>query len=537
MKLSKKTFVYSIMIAVLMVAFVVGYFVFMLPSLYVDYVMKRNLEDVAAVEREYMESRSYANLTIKNPSAVFSLEIPDEGNQIYVAGKFFKVTVEIRDEELKYLLDYLRSRMNGGGKAEDAEYPKEGLQESEALRESAWTDGTDILEMVKEKFAGRELFDENYPIAVQMEWKENPGIYQGEYEKFHRTFDDLFIYEAGISDGNYSYTTYTAMAHDGDAYIVTVYPTLTPKMDEITPVVMGSLPMIIAVVFLLVLVSSRFFSRKIVEPVIRLSKYAESAKFADYSQIEAFETKDEDEIAVLGRVIQELYEKLRSSYLKLEEKNHELEEENIRQEVFLRASSHQLKTPISAALLLTEGMMNEVGKYKNVKEYLPQVKSQLLSMRKIVEDILYLNYHAKNMEKEETKIEQLAEEVVKAYAVQIEAGKLQVSILGDAVILSDREMLKKIMDNLFSNAVGYTPEGEKIEIEINEYMLCMKNYGTVIDKDLLPNVFQPFVSSNETGKGKGLGLYVAAYYSRLLGCRVEIENMENGVCARIIFPQ
>ncbi len=95
MKLAKKTFVYSIMIAVLMVAFVVGYFVFMLPSLYVDYVTKSNLKSVAAVHREYMESRSYVDLTVKNPTAVFSLEIPDTGNQIYMAGKFFKLTVEV----------------------------------------------------------------------------------------------------------------------------------------------------------------------------------------------------------------------------------------------------------------------------------------------------------------------------------------------------------------------------------------------------------------------------------------------------------
>lgn len=530
MKLSKKTFVYSIMLAVLMVAFVVGYFVFMLPSLYVDYVMKSNLKSVAAVQKEYMESRSYENLTVKNPSAVFSLEIPDKGNQIYVAGKFFKLTVEVQDEELKSMLDYVRNKMSSGQKMEGAEYP------DEVPSDVAWTDTMEAWEKIEKKFAGKELFDENYPIAVQMEWKENPGLYQGEYEKFHMISNDIFIYEAGISDGNYSYTTYTAMARDGDAYIITVYPTLTPKMDEITPVVIGSLPMIIAVVFLLVLVASRFFSGKIVDPVIRLAGYAQSAKLAGYSQIEPFETKGEDEIALLGKTIQELYEKLRSSYLELEETNRQLEEENIRQEVFLRASSHQLKTPISAALLLTEGMMNEIGKYKNVKEYLPQVKSQLLSMRKIVEDILYLDYHAKNMEKEEIAVGQLVEEVVKAYGVQIEAKELNVSISGTAVIFSDREMLKKIIDNLFSNAAGYTPFGERIVIEVQKQELCIKNYGTVIDEKLLPNVFQPFVSSNETGKGKGLGLYVAAYYSRLLGCKVEIENMENGVCARLLFP-
>lgn len=86
----KKTFVYSMILAVLMVAFVVGYFVFMLPSLYVDYVMKSNLRSVAEVQRGYMESRSYENLTVKNPSAVFTLEVPDTGNEIYAAGKFLR---------------------------------------------------------------------------------------------------------------------------------------------------------------------------------------------------------------------------------------------------------------------------------------------------------------------------------------------------------------------------------------------------------------------------------------------------------------
>ena len=46
MKLSKKTFLYSIILAAGMVALVIVYFVLMLPSLYVDYVMDSNLQSV-----------------------------------------------------------------------------------------------------------------------------------------------------------------------------------------------------------------------------------------------------------------------------------------------------------------------------------------------------------------------------------------------------------------------------------------------------------------------------------------------------------
>ena len=126
---------------------------------------------------------------------------------------------------------------------------------------------------------------------------------------------------------------------------------------------------------------------------------------------DAFLTDSKDEIGILGRNLHELYGKLRENYEELEHKNRLLEEENERQEVFLRASSHQLKTPIAAALLLVEGMMNEVGKYKDTKTYLPEVKKQLLSMRKIVEDILYLNYRAENIQQEKVAVEALAQEL------------------------------------------------------------------------------------------------------------------------------
>ena len=89
MGLSKKTFLYSILLAAVMTVFITGYFVFMLPSLYVSYVMRSNLESVTEIHKGYMEDKSYDNLTVKNPSSTYSLEIPREGNRLFVSGKFF----------------------------------------------------------------------------------------------------------------------------------------------------------------------------------------------------------------------------------------------------------------------------------------------------------------------------------------------------------------------------------------------------------------------------------------------------------------
>lgn len=539
MGLSKKTFLYSMAIAAIMVVFIIGYFVLMLPLLYVDYVKESNFKNVVAIQEGYIESRSYDNLEVKNPSSAYTLEVPYEGTKLYLSGKFFKLTADIKDTELITMLDNLRNRMKGMGEQTFSEEAQshESLEEEEVSEEFGEEEFQEQWDMIKEKFADADLFSGEDFVEVQVEKKESMGEFTEEYMKVHAVSDQVLVYEAGASDGNYGYTTYTALSGTQDAYIITVVPTLTPRMDEIRPVVVGSLPMIIAVTFLLILISSRFFSGKIVNPIIRLAGYAESAKFAKNFDVEAFDGGGEDEIGALGRALQELYEELRDKYLELEQKNNALQEENTRQEVFLRASSHQLKTPISAALLLVEGMINEVGKYKNTKEYLPEVKKQLLSMRKIVEDILYLNYHAGHMQREPVSFKELTEELLKAYMVQLENKKLNLTVTGNGIVQADREMMKKILDNLCSNAAGYTPEGEQITIMLSDSEIQIENSGVTIDEALLPNVFDPFVSSDESRKGKGLGLYVASYYSRLMGFELKIDNIENGVRTRLIFKE
>lgn len=536
MGLSKKTFLYSIILAAIMVAMVLGYFVIMLPALYVDYVMEQNLDSVVEIQKAYMEEGTYDSVDIKNPTSVYTLELPDQGSALYVSGAFFKVTLEVEDEELKAILDQIRgdikqleeNREDGGTLDRENKDGGDGFE---------WEEGSALWSRLREKLAAEEWLKENAPVKIQIQGKGQQRIFAEEYEKIHWISDELMVYEAGVSDKDYGYTTYMAMAHARDGLIVTVMPTMTPRMDEITPVVMGSLPMIVVVVFLIILVSSRFFSGKIVNPVIRLSGYAQSAKLAEHFEVAPFEIDSRDEIGALSREIQELYEKLRGSYLELEGKNHLLEEENTRQEVFLRASAHQLKTPIAAALLLVEGMMDQVGKYKDTQRYLPKVKGQLLSMKKTVEDILYLNYHVDHREQEAVAVERLAEELAAAYALQLEEKQLKVSIRGSGVVSGDRELLKKILDNLFSNAVQYTPRDEEIEVAVSREECRIKNSGAVIEEGLLPNIFDPFISSRGGGNGKGLGLYVASYYSRICGYSLAVENQEDGVLARLRFSE
>ena len=278
MSLSKKTFLYSIVLAVIMVAFVTGYFTLMLPSLYVDYVKRGDLDSAVELQKGYMENRSYDGLTVKNPSAAVSLEIPWEGDAVYAAGKFFSLTVEVRDEELRMFLAQLRKIARGLGSANgygQGEVLPEGEGFSVEEVSAFWTGWGKRL---RDKFALQEENAEQYPVRVQARARQEQGVYREEYTKIHTTNSGVLVCEMGVSDGDYGYTTYFAMSQTDQAFILTILPTMTPRMGEITPIVMESLPMIAAVVFLVILVLAKFFSGRIVNPVIHLADYAENAR-------------------------------------------------------------------------------------------------------------------------------------------------------------------------------------------------------------------------------------------------------------------
>jgi signal transduction histidine kinase len=126
------------------------------------------------------------------------------------------------------------------------------------------------------------------------------------------------------------------------------------------------------------------------------------------------------------------------------------------------------------------------------------------------------------------------EECKNAYHVQIEEKALQLTWEGENVqITSDRELLKKILDNLLSNAIYFTPEGGSIQIRYEKQKLYIINEGVTIEEDLLPHVFEPFVTSVYKNKAHGLGLYVVSYYAKLLHCQVKLKNREHSVIAEL----
>lgn len=473
--LDRKNQLYSILLAVILLGCLVGYFICMLPSLYVSYRMEQNLKSVELQHKTYMETGSYDGIRLANPTACFSVKIPSEGDSIFFTSQSWQMKVTAETSYAKTAFAELRRFLY---QYKDGDFPEDYSEEQFFEEVEGW-----LSRWKEQSFS--------LPVHIDIRFVNNME-YDSDSIKIHLVSDEVLIIEAAVSDGENIYTNYVAMEDTGDAMIFTCLPAMMPDMGEIRPVVLQSIPMLAVVVLLLVLLFSQMYSKGILKPV----------------------------------------------YRELEEKNLALQEENKRQEIFMRASSHQLKTPLSAALLLLDGMINRVGKYQDTTFYLPKAKEQLLSMRKMVEDILSLNHCRDNINIQSMQVMPLLEGKLQEYRVVISDKRLQVSCSGeDAVIEADEYLILQILDNLISNAAEYTPDGNKIEIVVSRTEVSIENYGVTISEDILPHIFDPFVSGNHEKNivSHGLGLYIAAYYAKQMDFSVHIENRGNSVRATLKF--
>ena len=78
------------------------------------------------------------------------------------------------------------------------------------------------------------------------------------------------------------------------------------------------------------------------------------------------------------------------------------------------------------------------------------------------------------------------------------------------VVNADKERIIQVISNLLSNALKFTSKGIiqiTTKIQKNDVVVIVKDSGTGIHQEILPRLFQKFVTKSD--KGTGLGLYIS----------------------------
>lgn len=262
------------------------------------------------------------------------------------------------------------------------------------------------------------------------------------------------------------------------------------------------------VAFVFSYIYSRFVTRPIRQMAVVTTTMQQLEKDARYP------VNSRDEIGVLGRNINELYQNLWQTIRSLEHENKritQLEKEKI---AFLHAASHELKTPLAALRIMLENMQLNIGEYKDRDQYLAESVAQVDRLAAMVNDILRSGSVAEQALRQEKRlrIDKLLVEVVDDYMLLAKTRGMTFAVNTEpTTIRANRDMMRHVISNLVSNAVRHGDAGSVIKITCNQHELAIENACKSLTKQQLQHIFDPFYRSNATTKqhtdSSGIGLY------------------------------
>ena len=215
---------------------------------------------------------------------------------------------------------------------------------------------------------------------------------------------------------------------------------------------------------------------------------------------------------------------------------------------FFSAVSHELKTPITVIKGQLEGMLLNVGKYKERDKYLARSLEVVKAMGGMVQEILTVSRIKSSETALQEEIFDFSDMIKSEYGLfeDMVVGKGQEwheDIQNGLILRGDKALLGKVVNNLVSNAIHYSPEGSDIFVTAHSrsgrIQFSIENTGVHLPEDDIPKLFDAFYRversrSRQTG-GSGLGLYIVKMILEQNGADYQIRNTEQGVCFNIEF--
>lgn len=288
---------------------------------------------------------------------------------------------------------------------------------------------------------------------------------------------------------------------------------------------------------------SLLYSRTLTKPITEISEITEQMKNLQPDTICSCGTNDE--IGLLAANVNSLYQTLLQTIKELEQEVHKVEKAEIQKTDFLRAASHELKTPVTAVNVMLENMILGVGKYKDRDTYLAKCKvltERLTSMIKEILDTSRLDTYS-NQEMVDLDLADTVISVCEPFRVIAKSNgvKLNIDMSDSFHIQFAAGRLERVLSNLLSNAVSYTPRDSGIWVYANGRDLVIENECEIIPAEQLSHIFEAFYRPDygrerKTG-GNGLGLYIVASILKAAGVQYDFSPSDRikGMAFRIRF--
>ncbi len=204
--------------------------------------------------------------------------------------------------------------------------------------------------------------------------------------------------------------------------------------------------------------------------------------------------------------------------------------------MLLLSLSHDIKTPLSAIKLYAKALSKNLYKEEtkkqeiaeNINEKVDEIEGFISEIvRASNEDFLHFDVNNK-----EFYIKEVLEQIREYYEDKMALNQIafKIGAYSNCLVYGDADRLVEVLQNIIENAIKYG-DGRKIWLEINreedEYGIMVSNTGCRLPDKELSHIFDSFFRGSNVEKkpGSGLGLYI---------CRQLMHLMEGEVTASVI---
>lgn len=176
---------------------------------------------------------------------------------------------------------------------------------------------------------------------------------------------------------------------------------------------------------------------------------------------------------------------------------------------FIKDTTHELNTPLSAILANIEMMDTEVMVEKNRKK-LTRINIAAKMVSILYKDLTYLTLEQdKKNNDEEITIKNEIQNRVEYFDILAKSKNITMQhTLDNSMITMDKRKFVRVLDNLLSNAIKYNIRGGKIEINLYNRKLTIKDTGIGIEEEKIPFMFDRYMRFNNSEGGFGVGLSI-----------------------------
>ena len=238
---------------------------------------------------------------------------------------------------------------------------------------------------------------------------------------------------------------------------------------------------------------------------------------------------------------------LREHYDLIRRQRDDLVRLGLQKETLMAFVIHDLKNPVGSMDLLAQVLFRDRALPESARETAAQIRAAARQLMRLIHNLLDVSKSAEGkLEPKRAPIdaEALLEEVAAEFAAQAQAAEVSVALAcGAPSLVADRDLVRRVLENLTENAIRHAPRGSVVELTTerrdDSVEIRVTDHGAGIPVEMRERIFDRFVqldgSQTASRAGRGLGLAFCKLAVEAHQGRMWVEDAAPGttICVRL----